>query len=197
MVTTNAVRYPVSSVIAVCLMAGFFLALFTIISQRPAFLLAPQVGEIEFKPSIREREFVAPKLVKPDPIVLHPTPVIPGPTTEGPSIDIQVEVPAVKPGPLTGFQGRIDSSEQPLVRSDPVYPRNAIARGIEGWVELQFTISGSGAVTDVTVIDADPKGLFDAAASKAVQSWKYAPRVREGRAVEQRGVRVVLRFDLD
>jgi protein TonB len=129
--------------------------------------------------------------------VLNPTPIIPGPTTQGPSIETRIDPPKVDPGSPTGIQSRIDSSEAPLVRPDPVYPRTAQTRGIEGWVEPKFTISGSGAVTDVTVVDADPKGMFDAAASKAVQSWKYAPRVREGRAVEQRGVRVVLRFDLD
>ena len=32
---------------------------------------------------------------------------------------------------------------------------------------------------------------------KAILRWKYNPKVEEGRAVERRGVRVVLRFDLE
>lgn len=197
MVSTNAVRYPVSSVAAVGLMAAVFLGLFTIISQRPLLLAAHQVDQFDFTPKIKPRDPERIRPVKPDPIVPHPTVVLNGPPTNDLVIDQRIDVLTIAPAPLTELPSRVDSSPGPLVRPDPEYPRMAMARGIEGWVELQFTVSGSGAVTDVLVIDADPKGVFDAAATKALRSWKYAPRVREGRAVEQRGMRVVLRFDLD
>ena len=63
-------------------------------------------------------------------------------------------------------------------------------------IQLQFTILGSGAVTDVVVVDAEPKGVFDDAAAKAVRQWKYSPRIDDGRAVERRGVSVVVKFNL-
>jgi len=197
MVSTNAVRYPVSSVVAVGLMAAVFLGLFTIISQRPTMVAAPVVERFDFTPKIKPRDPERIRPVKPDPIVPRPTVVLSGPPTNDLVIVDRIDVLTIAPAPLTELPSRVDSNPGPLVRPDPEYPRMAMARGIEGWVELQFTVSGSGAVTDVVVIDADPKGVFDGAATKALQSWKYAPRVREGHAVEQRGMRVVLRFDLD
>lgn len=93
--------------------------------------------------------------------------------------------------------GGSDRDIMPLVRINPVYPRRAQERGVEGWVQFEFTITPAGTVTDVKVIDSEPKGMFDDAATKAILRWKYNPKVEEGRAVERRGVRVVLRFDLE
>jgi hypothetical protein len=76
--------------------------------------------------------------------VLNPTPIIPGPTTQGPSIETRIDPPKVDPGSPTGIQSRIDSSEAPLVRPDPVYPRTAQTRGIEGWVEIDEFGSAQG-----------------------------------------------------
>lgn len=95
------------------------------------------------------------------------------------------------------ISGGSDRDIMPLVRINPEYPRRAMSRGIEGWVQFEFTITPSGTVSDVKVIDADPKGIFEDAATKAILRWKYNPKVEEGRPVERRGVRVVLRFDLE
>jgi periplasmic protein TonB len=93
--------------------------------------------------------------------------------------------------------GGSDRDIMPLVRINPDYPRRALSRGITGWVQFEFTITPAGTVSNVKVIDADPKGIFEEAATKAILRWKYNPKVEEGRAVERRGVRVVLRFDLE
>jgi protein TonB len=85
----------------------------------------------------------------------------------------------------------------PLVRIPPDYPARAQQRGIEGWVLVEFTITPSGTVQDPKVLDADPKGMFDDAALKSIARWKYNPKVENGVAVERRGIRVVLRFDLE
>jgi protein TonB len=85
----------------------------------------------------------------------------------------------------------------PLVRINPDYPARALSRGIEGWVLVEFTIGPSGTVVDPKVLDADPKNMFDDAALKAISRWKYNPKVENGVAVERRGIRVVLRFDLE
>jgi len=93
--------------------------------------------------------------------------------------------------------GGSDRDVIPLVRINPEYPRRAQSRGIEGWVQFEFTITPAGTVKDLKVIDSEPKGLFEDAATKAIMRWKYNPKVEEGRAVERRGIRVVLRFDLE
>ncbi len=88
----------------------------------------------------------------------------------------------------------MDQDVMPLVQIHPEYPPRAQSRGIEGWVLVQFTITPAGTVKDATVIDGQPKGMFDDAAVKAVSRWKYNPKIEEGTAVERRGVQVRLTF---
>ena len=52
-------------------------------------------------------------------------------------------------------------------------------------------------MADQKVVDADPKGLFERAALDAIGRWKYNPKVVDGRAMERRGVMVVLTFKLE
>jgi protein TonB len=85
----------------------------------------------------------------------------------------------------------------PLVRIAPDYPPRALSRGIEGWVQVQFTITATGTVKDPTVVNADPKNIFDDAALKAIARWRYNPRVEGGVAVERVGVQTIIRFQLD
>lgn len=85
---------------------------------------------------------------------------------------------------------------RPLSVRDPVYPPQALRGGIEGWVELEFTITETGVVRDVAVVGAEPHGVFDAAAAEALGAWRFEPRFANGRAVAQRSV-VTLRFNVD
>src|SRR4029078_1416897 len=43
----------------------------------------------------------------------------------------------------------------------PVYPEAARKRGVEGWVELAFTVMPNGTVEDVEVRNASPANVFD------------------------------------
>jgi TonB family protein len=78
----------------------------------------------------------------------------------------------------------------------PRYPEAAQRKGVEGWVDLDFTIAVDGAVKDIAVKAAQPLGVFDQAATRALSQWRYRPVIRDGRAVEQRA-RLRVRFDLD
>ncbi|HET6630420.1 MAG TPA: energy transducer TonB [Woeseiaceae bacterium] len=90
-----------------------------------------------------------------------------------------------------------DTDVIPLVRIAPEYPPRALRRGIEGWVQVQFTITPTGAVTDATVVAADPPGLFDEAAIRSILRWRYNPKIEGGVAVERVGVQTVIRFVLE
>jgi len=92
--------------------------------------------------------------------------------------------------------GGSDSDVVPLVRVDPQYPPNARQRGIEGYVDIEFTIGPAGTVQDARVIGASPPSVFDQAALRAVRRWRYNPKVVDGAAVERSGVKVRLRFEL-
>ena len=62
---------------------------------------------------------------------------------------------------------------------------------------LEFTITKTGVVTDVIVVDADPPSVFDREAVRAVRKWKYKPKMEGGVPVERYGVRTVITFELD
>ena len=89
-----------------------------------------------------------------------------------------------------------DTDVVPIVRVTPQYPLRASERGIEGWVEVEFTISKSGTVKDPNVINSHPSSIFDRSAIKAIRKWKYNPKIEDGEPVERPGVKVRLKFDL-
>jgi protein TonB len=76
---------------------------------------------------------------------------------------------------------------------NPVYPESARKRGVEGWVELAFTVTPNGTVDDVEVRNASPANVFDDAAVRAIRQWRFEPVERNGERVAQRAM-VRLKF---
>jgi len=68
------------------------------------------------------------------------------------------------------------------------YPLEARRNGIEGWVDVEFTIASSGDTQDLVVREANPREVFEKAALDAVKRWKFVPVVRDGAAVSQRAI---------
>lgn len=77
-----------------------------------------------------------------------------------------------------GFSGK---ELIPLSTARPQIPEWAYKRGIEGWVECSFTVMPNGHVREVKIIDAQPKGVFEAAAVESISNWIYAeyPKARQ------------------
>ena len=71
------------------------------------------------------------------------------------------------------------------------------ARGIEGWVLLEFSVDQLGRVQNPQVIDAHPTGGFGKAAIDAVLRYKYKPKVFDGMATWVHGVQTRMVFQLD
>jgi protein TonB len=90
-----------------------------------------------------------------------------------------------------------DTDVIPIVRVNPQYPLRASERGIEGWVEVQFTISKLGTVKDPRVLNSHPSSIFDRSALKAIRKWKYNPKIEDGEPMERPGVNVRLKFQLN
>lgn len=85
---------------------------------------------------------------------------------------------------------------EPLLRSNPAYPRDAERNGIEGWVYLQFTVTKEGRTSEIVVLDADPKDVFEEAAIEAVRAFRYRPKGVDGVASDHPGEEIVLSFDI-
>ena len=75
----------------------------------------------------------------------------------------------------------------------PDFPLEARKQGLEGWVDVQFLVNPDGSVGDVTIVGAQPVGIFEQAALDAVRRWRYQPVMHAGQSVGQRA-RVRLRF---
>lgn len=99
---------------------------------------------------------------------------------------------------IDGFGlGVSDGEMLPLVNIQPQYPTRAAQRGIEGWAQVAFTVTDSGGVRDVVVVDAEPRGMFDQASIRAAERFRFQPRVVNGVAVEVPNVQYVFRFRLE
>lgn len=115
---------------------------------------------------------------------------------------VPVAVPAFHPSfspagvPAIGG-GVADTDVVPLVRVDPLYPARAQARGVEGSVHLRFTITPQGTTTDIEVLEADPPGYFERAATNAVRKYRYKPKIVNGVPVARPGVEIVISFELE
>ncbi len=90
-----------------------------------------------------------------------------------------------------------DQDIVPIVRVNPQYPIRAADREIEGWVEVEFTISAAGTVKDPVVVAAEPGTIFNRAALRAIRKWKYSPKIEAGVAVERPNVMVRINFGLE
>jgi protein TonB len=80
-----------------------------------------------------------------------------------------------------------DGDYLPVVKVEPVYPSRALARRLEGWVLLRFTVTGSGAVRDIEVVESSDT-IFESSAIDAAGRFKYRPRIIDGQPIEVRGV---------
>jgi TonB family protein len=93
--------------------------------------------------------------------------------------------------------GSNDGSYLPVVKVRAEYPKRAIERGIEGSVTVEFTVTETGAVEDPVVIESNPPGIFDRAATDTVSLYKYRPKIVDEEAVRTEGVKNKIVFEID
>jgi protein TonB len=112
---------------------------------------------------------------------------------------VNIAPPQVDAGGDIGGPGGMNIAEGdylPIVRVAPVYPARALSRGLEGFVDLSFTVTTAGTVKDPVVLQSTSK-LFERAAIRAVLKFKYKPRVVDGVPVEVPGVKTRISFMLE
>jgi len=112
---------------------------------------------------------------------------------------INVAPPTVSANTDIGGPGGMNIAEGdylPIVRVAPVYPARALSRGLEGFVDLSFTVTTTGTVRDPIVLQST-SSLFERAAIRAVLKFKYKPRVVDGVPVDVPGVKTRISFQLE
>jgi TonB family protein len=63
------------------------------------------------------------------------------------------------------------------------YPAEALRKNIEGWVELSYVVSAEGKVAQINVLNSNPAGVFDAAATKTISRVRYKPMMQGGKPI--------------
>jgi protein TonB len=112
---------------------------------------------------------------------------------------INIAPPEVATGTDIGGPGGMNIAEGdylPIVRVAPVYPARALSRGLEGYVDMSFTVTQAGTVRDPLVLFST-SSLFDRAALRAVMKFKYKPRVVDGIPVDVPGVKTRISFQIE
>lgn len=102
------------------------------------------------------------------------------------------EKPAPAPAPAvaaTPPPAPVTTPAQLLKSVPPTYPTDAFRSGREGWVEVEFTITTDGTVTNAKVANAQPSRVFNQAALEAVRRWTFKPRTVDGKPVEEQATR--------
>lgn len=80
-------------------------------------------------------------------------------------------------------------------RVPPVYPKQALKRRIEGFVEARIQVDAEGRVQDVEVLRSEPSSVFNKEAIRALKKWKFES-VSDRNFVASRNVTQMIRFKL-
>jgi len=208
----KALRFPLAFVLAIGLNAMLFLLLRALISGEGEVATLSATAKIEFTQLRRSGQVEAIRRAKPKVEKPEQAPAAPSLALEqAAGSDARAEVAALAApmgvgggagiggilGVGGGFSGGggLDRDSVPLVRIDPQYPPQAQQRRLEGWVHIRFTISGAGTVKNAKIVKSSDL-VFESAALRAVEQWKYQPQMEGGKPVERGEVEVIIRFDL-
>lgn len=209
------IRFPVALVMAFVVTVGLFGSMRALTSARGAHGEATAVTKIEFVRLRRETEIEEKKREKVERAKPEQAPVTPAmAVAKEEGFDLALDVQALAAGLGAeygsaaggggdgtgmgglGFSaGLADRGVLPLVRVEPQYPAQAQRRKLEGWVQVQFTISTAGSVKDAVVVKSSHE-MFERNALQAVNKWKYQPQMVAGKPAETPDQRVVVRFKM-
>jgi protein TonB len=198
----NALRVPIAVIVSGVLTTSMFWLLWHLVGAQFDAGQIQEAQRIEFSRMRKDTEVATKRDEKVERERPPPTPETPRMAFSAGGVENNVATLA----PVVDTRGAMsrmtmtagsDRDVIPLVRVPPEYPPRAQSRGLEGWVQVRFTITPTGTVKDPMVVNAEPKGMFDEAALKAIARWRYNPRVEGGVAVERVGVETIIRFQLE
>ena len=190
----SGMRMGIVVTLALVLNAGLLLTASLLTSERPIpqDISEPQaVSLVKLKdtappPPEPEREIKEPEKKPP----LDFMPELAAPSLAGPdAMDIQIVLdPSLfSSGPVrTGFTFNSDDLDQPprkIVHKQPNYSYRQRQRNITGEVQVKFLVSAGGMVSNISILESTPQGVFDTAVIEAVGQWKFNPGKIDGQSV--------------
>lgn len=197
-------RYAFSVVIGVVVtLSLLFVMHLLIVSGKQALTKPRERANLEFvrvkrNESLNVEDFTPEKPPKP-PETPPETPPQDMDTVDPDAPSINISAPQVDTTADIGGPAGMNIAEGdylPIVRVAPVYPARALSRGLEGYVDMSFTVTSTGTVKDPNV-DFSTSSLFERAAIRAVLKFKYKPRVVDGIPVEVPNVKTRITFKIE
>jgi protein TonB len=198
------IRYTLSIVIGVVVTLSLLFVMQLLIASGKAALTEPRArAQLDFV-RVRRNENLNVEDFTPD--KPPPPPEVPPETPPQEMDDIDPNAPTINIAPPSvsadtniGGPGGMNIAEGdylPIVRVAPVYPARALSRGLEGYVDMSFTVTMTGTVRDPIVMFST-SSLFERAATRAVLKFKYKPRVVDGVPVDVPGVKTRISFQIE
>lgn len=188
---------PTAAIVTIAL----FMLLATVITQQQDVQLDDDVSveinvtrQIQDRSDQRRQDMQRPVLDQPPP----PPPTVSDPNFR-PSMTAQIgampDLSNVDVDIGTGFNP--DRDAQPLVRIPPQYPQRCMsrARNLET-VVLEFDVTPEGSVVNPEVLEST-NSCLNRAALRAVQRWRYNPKIVDDVAQPRFGVRTAIDFTLE
>jgi periplasmic protein TonB len=122
-----------------------------------------------------------------------PTVATPAPEVRTAAPDVRAAAPVVSapvappPSAPAAAPSRPAASSNALVAistPQPPYPAEALRSGTTGSIEVEFLVNRDGSVSDVRIVKATPRGVFDRGVQSTVRKWQFQP-IDESRTVRR------------
>ncbi len=189
------IRYSVSTILGVAVTFGLFFVMQSLIATGKGAYTESQSFQIVDFVRIEREEIVEARTDKPEkppePEVRPDIPRIDSLEDSFDSIKVSVSSPRIDVRANRGVGGVGfdvgDGDFLPIIKVAAIYPTRAAHRNLEGYVILEFTVTRTGSVQDVVVLESTSP-IFENSAVAAAYKYKYKPRVVDGEPVEVPGV---------
>jgi TonB family protein len=83
-----------------------------------------------------------------------------------------------------------------IKREELTYPAKAMDEGTEGKVIAGVSLTGSGAVSQVRILCAEPEGVFDAVVTEGLRSWRFDPATKDGAPIDYKEWPLEINFNM-
>ncbi len=198
-ILAKATKFLTSASLAVLMTGTLLLLMCTLIAMDPPKLIEDNIRITEIVMAEDRGIDEQPTPMEEKPADPDPEPPMPEMTQNFETQDnIQIAMVAPVDFGETKIDGGASSgSAMAIFKVAPQYPRRAISRGIEGFVDLMFDISPTGKTENIRVIHAQPQGYFENASRKTLAKWKYKPAMEDGIAQSQKNQTTRIVYELE
>ena len=192
-------RIALPTVNAILITIALLYAMFLLVDiQEPELILSSPPLKMTWTKIPEDTQVIVNETKPKPPVNVELPPIVPKAEVDI-NVDINEGVPLITYNPVktTNIFNPETGQLVLAIGFPPVYPTSAAKRGVEGYVVVGFSVGSSGDVFDPFVIEAEPRGVFEKSALKAILKFKYKARTEGGKAVVTDGQRYMFKYEMD